>query len=72
MSGSSLAAGGGSIQDGYRNELEGFAQTIRNGAPNLCDPQVGLDAAIACLAAREAMLKQTRIEINGGNLVAKA
>ena len=44
----------------YKLELEGFARTIRNGEPNLCDGEEGLKAATAILKADEAV-KQTKI-----------
>lgn len=49
--------------DPYRWELEGFAHTIRTGAPNLCDGIRAMKAAQACYAGQEAMLNKTRVEI---------
>ncbi len=56
-------AGGGSgytWQWAYRDELRGFAETIRFGRNNLCDGSVGLYAAQAVLGARQS-LKEKRI-----------
>ncbi len=63
------AATGGGGAAGFTNyepygwELEGFAHTIRTGAPNLCDGVRGTLAAQACYAAQEAAAKKQRIEI---------
>jgi predicted dehydrogenase len=47
----------------YRLELEGFAQTIRNGRPNLCDGQEGMNAAVATILGFDAVQQQARIDI---------
>jgi predicted dehydrogenase len=62
-------AAGSSVTSGltavsaYRLELEGFARTIRNGEPNLCDGEVGLKAATAILKADEAIAQNRKLEI---------
>ena len=48
---------------GYKTEIEGFCATIRNGAPNLCDGGVGMDAAVAILKGNEAIEKGQKLEI---------
>ena len=60
--GSSVSGTGSGLSavSAYRLELEGFARTIRNGEPNLCDGEEGLKAATAILKADEAV-KQTKI-----------
>lgn len=47
----------------YRLELEGFARTIRDGAPNLCDGVEGMNAAVGTLKGYEAVAKQAQLEI---------
>jgi predicted dehydrogenase len=47
----------------YRLELEGFAQTIRNGRPNMCDAKVGMKAAIATIMGYDAFDKKIRNDI---------
>ena len=47
----------------YRLELEGFAQTIRDGRPNLCDGQEAMNAAVATILGFDAVQQQARIEI---------
>ena len=47
----------------YRLELEGFAQTIRSGRPNLCDGQEGMNAAVATILGFDAVQQQARIDI---------
>ncbi|RJP25119.1 MAG: gfo/Idh/MocA family oxidoreductase [Candidatus Omnitrophota bacterium] len=56
-------AGGFTNYEPYGWELEGFAHTIRTGAPNLCSGVRGTLAAQACYAAQEAAAKKQRIEI---------
>ncbi len=61
-------AGGGGAGDftpyaPYGWELEGFAHTIRTGAPNLCSGVRGLQAAQAVFAGREALKTKQRQEI---------
>ncbi|HUG42799.1 MAG TPA: Gfo/Idh/MocA family oxidoreductase [Acidobacteriota bacterium] len=50
----------------YRLELEGFARTIRNGAPNLCDGVEGMNAAVATALGHEAVTQQAALEIPDG------
>ena len=57
---SGQATGGGgtsdmSPYDPYRWELQGFAHTIRTGAPNLCDGMRGMKAAAASFAGKESI-----------------
>jgi predicted dehydrogenase len=47
----------------YKLELEGFCRTIRNGDPNLCDGETGLQSAAAILKADEAAAQTTKLEI---------
>jgi predicted dehydrogenase len=47
----------------YKLELEGFARTIRNGDPNLCDGETALRAATAILKADEAIAQGRRLDI---------
>ena len=47
----------------YRLELEGFAQTIRNGRPNLCDGVEGMRAAVATIMGYDAVTEKMRIDI---------
>jgi len=47
----------------YRWQLQGFAHTIRTGAPNLCDGQRGAQAAAACLYGQKSLKKQKRLVI---------
>jgi predicted dehydrogenase len=47
----------------YRLELEGFAQTIRDGRPNLCDGVEAMNAAVATIAGYDAVEKQMRNDI---------
>ena len=47
----------------YRLELEGFAQTIRNGRPNLCDGVEGMRAAVATIMGYDAVSEKMRIDI---------
>ena len=64
--GSSVAGSGSSgftAVSAYRLELEGFARTIRNGEPNLCDGEIGLKAATAILKADEAIAQNRKLEI---------
>ncbi len=65
--GAAAKGGGGAADmspyDPYQWELEGFAHTIRTGAPNLCDGVRGTLAAQACYAAEESADKKQRIEI---------
>jgi predicted dehydrogenase len=59
-SGSSLRA---SVLSPYRLELQGFAATIRGGAPNLCDGEAGLRAAVPILMADDAARGGGRLPI---------
>lgn len=47
----------------YRLELEGFAQTIRSGRPNMCDARVGMEAAIATIMGYDAVSGKMKSEI---------
>lgn len=65
---SEQATGGGgatgmSPYEPYGWELEGFAHTIRTGAPNLCDGYRGLYATQACMAALESTKTGSWVEI---------
>jgi predicted dehydrogenase len=64
--GSSVAGAGSSgfsAVTAYKLEIEGFARTIRNGEPNLCDGETGLKAATAILKADEAIAQNRKLEI---------
>lgn len=67
VTGGATKGGGGASDmtpyDPYRWELEGFAHTIRTGAPNLCAGYRGLQAAQACFAGQEALKSGKRVEI---------
>lgn len=65
---SGQATGGGGATgmapyDPYRWELEGFAHTIRTGAPNLCDGIRGMNAAYASFAGVESAKKGDWVEL---------
>ncbi len=47
----------------YRLELEGFAQTIRDGRPNLCDGNEGMRAAIATIMGYDAVEQRAALPI---------
>ncbi|GEM_PF-507480 len=49
--------------DPYRWEMQGFAHTIRTGAPNLCDGVAGAKAALACLYGKQSLENRQKIEI---------
>lgn len=49
--------------DPYRWELQGFAHTIRTGAPNLSDGRRGMESAIACYAGEESARTKQRIAL---------
>ncbi|MBI1386951.1 MAG: hypothetical protein GC154_00700 [bacterium] len=49
--------------DPYKWELEGFAHTIRTGAPNLCDGRRGLMALQAALAGQDSIKEGKRIMV---------
>lgn len=49
--------------DPYKFEFEGFAHTIRTGAPNLCPGVRAMRAAQACYAGQEAAKTLKRVEI---------
>jgi predicted dehydrogenase len=55
--------GGFSAVSAYKVEIEGFARTIRNGEPNLCDGEEGLKAAAAILRADEAIAQKTKLAL---------
>lgn len=48
----------------YRLELEGFAQTIRDGRPNLCEGPEAMKAAVSTLLGQEAVMQQTVLPIH--------
>jgi predicted dehydrogenase len=64
------AAVGGTSSSGvtvftaYKLQLEGFCRTIRNGDPNLCDGETGLQAAAAILKADEAVAQTTKLALS--------
>jgi hypothetical protein len=47
----------------YRLELEGFAQTIRDGRPNLCDGYEGMRAAVSTIMGYDAVEQRTDLPI---------
>lgn len=49
----------------YQTELEGFANSIRMGAPNYCDGKMGLEAAATVLLANESLARGEKVEIRG-------
>lgn len=59
----SSSAGGFNALTAYRLELEGFAQTIRDGRPNLCDGVEGMNAAVATIMGSDAVDKRIRNDI---------
>ena len=59
---SSTAAGFNALT-AYRLELEGFAQTIRDGRPNLCPPEEGMRAAVATIMGYDAIAQKAAINI---------
>ena len=62
-----IGAGGGSDytwQYAYRDELRGFAETIRLGRNNLCDADAGLYAAQAVLGGRMSVVRKKRVGFN--------
>ncbi len=66
---SAKATGGGGASDmgktePYTYELMGFADTIRRGAPNLCDGKRGMLAAKAVYAAQEALKTGKPVKIS--------
>lgn len=64
--GSATGGGGASgmtIYEPYTWELEGFAHTIRTGAPNLCDGVRAARTAQAIYAGKEAATTKSRVEI---------
>jgi predicted dehydrogenase len=60
---SGSASGGVTVFTAYKLELEGFCRTIRNGDPNLCDGETGLQSAAAILKADEAATQTTKLAI---------
>lgn len=66
--GGGAKAGGGGASDmpatePYKWQLNGFAHTIRAGAPNLCDGYRGMYALQAALAGQEAIEKGGRVTL---------
>ncbi len=47
----------------YRDELAGFCDTVRHGAPNLCNGEVGMNACTPILKANESLEKGEKLEI---------
>jgi predicted dehydrogenase len=47
----------------YRDELAAFCNTIRHGAPNLCDAQEGFNACVPIIRANEAIEQKKIIEL---------
>jgi predicted dehydrogenase len=59
----SSTAAGFSALTAYRLELEGFAQTIRNGRPNLCDGVEGMNAAVSTILGFDAVNQRATLPI---------
>jgi predicted dehydrogenase len=57
------SAGGFNALTAYRLELEGFAQTIRDGRPNLCDGIEGMNAAVSTITGYDAVEGRIRNDI---------
>ena len=49
-------------KDDYLSEMESFIQCIREGKEPGCDAQEGLQAAVSCLLANQAMAKGKKLE----------
>ena len=47
----------------YRNEVEGFCATIRNGRPNLCDGPTAMAACVPILKGNESIKAGQKLEI---------
>lgn len=47
----------------YRFELEGFCNTVRHGAPNLCDGPAGMNACVPILMANKSVDEGKKLEI---------
>ncbi len=47
----------------YRDELAGFCDMIRHGAPNLCSGEIGMNACTPIIKANESMEKGQKLEI---------
>ncbi len=62
--GKGTAAGGGDRVSPYRYEVNGFCGAIRTRSPLKCGPDRALASARACLAAWDAVEKQTRITLS--------
>ncbi len=54
-SSTSASASGYNPLAAYRDELAGFCNTLRHGAPNLCDAEVGQNACVPIILANEAI-----------------
>lgn len=48
----------------YRIQLEGFAHSIRAGAPVLCDGKIAMNAAVASFAANQSIKTEQKERIN--------
>jgi predicted dehydrogenase len=59
------SAAGFNALSAYRLELEGFAQTIRDGRPNLCDSSEGMRAAISTIMGYDAVDQHAVLPIRG-------
>lgn len=57
------SASGFNALSAYRMELEGFAQTIRDGRPNYCDGKEGMNAAVATITGYDAIVNKSRVDI---------
>lgn len=57
------AGGGNRVLRAYTDELRGFCETIREGAPNLCTGQDGYNAALAVLTANESIRTGKKIDL---------
>lgn len=59
----SSSAAGFNALTAYRLELEGFAQTIRDGRPNLCDGTEAMKAAVSTILGHEAVDQRAMLAI---------
>ncbi len=59
----SSSAAGFNALTAYRLELEGFAQTIRDGRPNLCDGYEAAKAAVSTIMGHDAVAQKTVLPI---------
>ena len=63
--GSQVAGGGSSYSplQAYRDELAGFCNTIRHGAPNLCEGDEAMDACTPIIRANESIARGEKLDI---------